>query len=69
MEHSSAIQGYGASGSLIGGVAETQEVPDFCSEHQILPQVELISIDKINNAFEQIKDEDVRFGCVIDMQS
>jgi uncharacterized zinc-type alcohol dehydrogenase-like protein len=56
-------------GSLIGGVAETQEVLDFCAEHDILPQVEIIDIQHINEAFKKIRDEEVRFRYVIDMQS
>lgn len=56
-------------GSLIGGIAETQEVLDFCAEHQILPLVEIIEIEKINEAFEKVKDEEVRFRYVIDLQS
>ena len=54
-------------GSLIGGTAETQEVLDFCSEHNIIPEVELIDMKDINNAFEKIKDEEVHFRYVIDM--
>lgn len=57
------------AGSLIGGVAETQEVLDFCAEHNILPQVEMIDIKDINKAFDKIKDEEVRFRYVIDMES
>ncbi len=56
-------------GSLIGGIAETQEVLDFCAEHKIAPLVEMITIQGINEAFEKIVDEDVRFRYVIDMQS
>ena len=56
-------------GSLIGGIAETQEVIDFCAENNILPDVEMISIQDINKAFEKIKDEEVRFRYVIDMKS
>jgi uncharacterized zinc-type alcohol dehydrogenase-like protein len=56
-------------GSLIGGVAETQEVLDFCAEHQILPHVQMIDIEGINDAFDKIKDEEVRFRYVIDLQS
>ena len=55
--------------SLIGGVKETQEVLDFCAEHQILPDVEMIDIKDINDAFDKIKDEEVRFRYVIDMAS
>lgn len=61
--------GRSVGGSLIGGVAETQEVLDFCSTHHILPEVELISIQQINDAFDKIKDEEVRFRYVIDMAS
>jgi uncharacterized zinc-type alcohol dehydrogenase-like protein len=56
-------------GSLIGGIAETREVLKFCAEHNILPEVQIIPIQEINEAFEKIKDENVRFRYVIDMQS
>ncbi len=56
-------------GSLIGGVAETQEVLNFCAANNILPHVELIDMKDINDAFDKIKDEEVRFRYVIDMQS
>jgi uncharacterized zinc-type alcohol dehydrogenase-like protein len=55
--------------SMIGGIAETQEVLDFCAEHQILPQVELIGMAEINEAFKKIREEEVRFRYVIDMRS
>jgi uncharacterized zinc-type alcohol dehydrogenase-like protein len=58
-----------AGASLIGGIAETQEVLDFCAKHNILPQVEMIGIDEVNEAFEKIKEEEVRFRYVIDMKS
>lgn len=64
-----ASQARSVGGSLIGGVAETQEVLDFCAEHQILPQVEMINIQDINEAYEKIRNEDVRFRYVIDMAS
>ncbi|GAB2556981.1 NAD(P)-dependent alcohol dehydrogenase [Spirosoma aerophilum] len=57
------------SGSLIGSIAETQEVLDFCAEHGILPDVEMIAIQDINDAFDKMMDEEVRFRYVIDMQS
>ncbi len=57
------------SGSLIGSIQETQEVLDFCAEHSILPQVEMIPIQDVNKAYKQILDEEVRFRFVIDMQS
>jgi len=61
--------GRSVGGSLIGGVAETQEVLDFCAQHGILPHTELINIQDINEAFGKIKDQEVRFRYVIDMQS
>lgn len=57
------------AGSLIGGIRETQEVLDFCAEHGILPETELIQMQDINKAFDRMIDEDVRFRFVIDMQS
>ncbi len=53
--------------SLIGGTIETQEVLDFCAKHKIAPEVQLIPIQDINEAFEKIIEEDVRFRYVIDM--
>ncbi len=58
-----------AGGSIIGSIAETKEVLEFCAKHQILPQVQMIKIDEVNTAFKKIKEEDVRFRYVIDMQS
>ncbi len=55
------------SGSLIGSIAETQEVPDFCSEHGITADVEVIPIQQINDAFDRMQKGDVRFRYVIDM--
>ncbi|KQR93939.1 hydroxyacid dehydrogenase [Chryseobacterium sp. Leaf180] len=54
-------------GSLIGGIKETQEVLDFCAEHDIAPEVQMIRIEEINEAFDKIKNEEVRFRYVIDM--
>lgn len=56
-------------GSLIGGIAETQEVLDFCAKHKIEPHVEMIKIQDINEAFKKMNNEEVRFRYVIDMQS
>ncbi len=61
--------GRSVGGSLIGGIAETQEVLDFCAAKGIHPQVEMIKMQDINAAFEKIKDEEVRFRYVIDMKS
>jgi uncharacterized zinc-type alcohol dehydrogenase-like protein len=57
------------SGSLMGGIREAQEVLDFCAGHNILPEVEIIPIQDVNNAFERMQREEVRFRYVIDMQS
>ncbi|WP_305888824.1 NAD(P)-dependent alcohol dehydrogenase [Parvularcula maris] len=55
------------SGSLIGGVAMTQEVLDRCAEHGIRPLIEKIDIDEVSSAFGRMQEEDVRFRHVIDM--
>lgn len=57
------------SGSLIGGIKETQEVLDFCAEHKIAPEIEMIDIRYINDAFKRVEHGDVRFRFVIDMAS
>lgn len=57
------------AGSLIGSIRETQEVLDFCAEHGIAPDVEMIDIQDINSAYKRMKNEDVRFRYVIDMAS
>ena len=57
------------AGSLIGSIAETQEVLDFCAEHGIAPNVQVIPIQEINEAYKKIKDGEVRFRYVIDIAS
>ncbi|MGA3372415.1 MAG: NAD(P)-dependent alcohol dehydrogenase [Terracidiphilus sp.] len=57
------------SGSLIGGIAETQEMLDFCGQHNITSDVEVIPIQKINEAFERMVKSDVRYRFSIDMAS
>lgn len=57
------------AGSLIGGIAETQEMLDFCGEHAILPETELIQMQDINEAYERMLKSDVRYRFVIDMAS
>ncbi|RYF73028.1 MAG: NAD(P)-dependent alcohol dehydrogenase [Cytophagaceae bacterium] len=57
------------AGSLIGGIKETQEVLDFCAEHNIMPDVQMIRMQDINDAFDKMEKEEVRFRYVIDMQS
>ncbi|MDO7853603.1 NAD(P)-dependent alcohol dehydrogenase [Hymenobacter convexus] len=57
------------AGSIIGSIAETQEVLEFCAQHNILPEVEMIDMQDINKAFDKMMDEEVRFRYVIDMAS
>jgi len=57
------------SGSLIGGLAETQEMLDFCSQHKITSDVEVIPIQKINEAYERLAKSDVKYRFSIDMAS
>lgn len=57
------------SGSLIGSIAETQEMLDFCGEHNITSDVEIIPIQKINEAYERLLKSDVKYRFSIDMAS
>lgn len=57
------------SGSLIGGIAETQEMLDFCGKHNIVSEIEMIDIQNINQAYERMLKSDVRYRFVIDMSS
>ena len=57
------------AGSPIGGIAETQEMLDFCAKKGILPDCEMIRMDQINEAFERMARADVRYRFVIDMAS
>ena len=57
------------AGSPIGGIAETQEMLDFCARKNILPDCEMIRMDQINDAFERMERADVRYRFVIDMSS
>jgi uncharacterized zinc-type alcohol dehydrogenase-like protein len=57
------------AGSLIGGIAETQEVLDYCGAHKIVSEVEIIPIQKINEAYERMLKGDVRYRFVIDIAS
>jgi len=54
------------SGSNIGGIAETQEMLDFCAEHDVTPEIEVIQPDYINEAYERVLASDVRYRFVID---
>jgi len=57
------------TGSLIGGIKETQEMLDFCGEHNITSDIELIPIQKVNEAYERLIKSDVKYRFVIDMAS
>ncbi len=57
------------SGSAIGGLAETQEMLDFCGKHNITSDVEVIPIQKINEAYERLVRSDVKYRFTIDMAS
>lgn len=57
------------AGSMIGGIPETQEMLDFCGEHNITSDVEVIAIDDINEAYDRVVKADVKYRFVIDMQT
>jgi uncharacterized zinc-type alcohol dehydrogenase-like protein len=57
------------AGSMIGGVTETQEMLDYCGQHNITSDVEVIPIQKVNEAFERMLRQDVKYRFVIDMSS
>ena len=57
------------SGSMIGGIAETQEMLDFCGKHNITADVEVIPIQKVNEAYERLLKSDVKYRFSIDMAS
>ena len=57
------------AGSMIGGIAETQEMLDFCGSHNIVSDIEMISIQQINEAYERLLKGDVKYRFVIDMAS
>ncbi len=57
------------SGANIGGIAETQEMLDFCGQHNITADVEVIPIQKVNEAYERMLKSDVKYRFSIDMAS
>jgi uncharacterized zinc-type alcohol dehydrogenase-like protein len=57
------------AGSTIGGIAETQEMLDFCGKHNIVSDIEMINIQQINEAYERLLKSDVKYRFVIDMAS
>ena len=62
-----AMHRVSVAGSLIGNLAETQEVLDFCARHGIGPEIEVIPIQEINDAYKKVEKGEVRFRFVIDM--
>ncbi|OKP93874.1 NAD(P)-dependent alcohol dehydrogenase [Paenibacillus sp. P32E] len=57
------------AGSMIGGIRETQEMLDFCAEHHIAPEIEIISANQIDEAWERVLASDVRYRFVIDIST
>lgn len=57
------------SGSNIGGIAETQEMLEFCAEHGITADIELISASQVNDAFSRLEHGDVKYRFVLDMST
>lgn len=57
------------AGSFIGGIKETQEMLDFCGKHDVVATIEEIKMSEINDAFERMQDNDVRYRFVIDMDT
>jgi uncharacterized zinc-type alcohol dehydrogenase-like protein len=56
------------AGSLVGGIKETQEMLDFCGQHDIVSDIELIKIQDINHAYERMQASDVKYRFVIDIE-
>ena len=54
------------SGSMIGGIPETQDMLDFCAEHDVTPEIEVIEASYVNEAYERVLASDVRYRFVID---
>lgn len=55
------------SGSMIGGIRETQEMLEFCGKHNVVSDIELVSIQKVNEAYERVLKSDVCYRFVIDL--
>ena len=64
-----ALHRKSVAGSLIGNLADTQEVLDFCAKHGVGPDVQVIAIAEVNDAYKKVEASDVRFRYVIDMAS
>jgi uncharacterized zinc-type alcohol dehydrogenase-like protein len=54
------------AGSVIGGIPETQEMLDFCAQHKITADVEVVAIQQVNEAYERLAKSDVKYRFVID---
>lgn len=66
----SLVQGrHTLAGSMIGGIAETQEMLDFCGAHNIVSDIELTAIQNVNEAYGRVLKSDVRYRFVIDIAS
>src|SRR5665213_1921734 len=57
------------AGSAIGGMKETQEMLDYCAEHNIVSDIELVGFDKVNEAYERVLKNDVKYRFVLDMKT
>jgi uncharacterized zinc-type alcohol dehydrogenase-like protein len=57
------------SGSMIGGMKETQEMLDYCAEHDIVSEIEMVNVDKLDEAYDRVVKSDVKYRFVIDMAS
>jgi uncharacterized zinc-type alcohol dehydrogenase-like protein len=57
------------AGSMIGGMVETQEMLDYCAEHDIVSEIEMVNVDKLDEAYERVVKSDVKYRFVIDMAS
>jgi uncharacterized zinc-type alcohol dehydrogenase-like protein len=55
------------AGSLIGGIAETQEMLDFCAEHGVVSEIELVSANELNEAYDRMVAGDVKYRFVLDV--
>ena len=54
---------------MIGGMAETQEMLDYCAEHDIVSEIEMTTVDKLGEAYDRVVKNDVKYRFVIDMAS
>ena len=56
-------------GSLIGGIKETQDMLNFCSEHNVLPMIEVVKYDQVNESLARLVKQDVKYRFVLDNSS